>query len=525
MSNNPTQHTAWKNLKKHAANIQKIPVNTLFQENPDRFEQFSTKHDNVFFDYSKQHINQDILNDLIALAQSCNLETRRSDLFSGKKINKTENRSVLHTALRQPKNKNLTVDDQDISDDVQNTLNRMKELSESVRAEKYLGATGKAIKKIISIGIGGSDFGPRLVCNALKSKNGNIKLDFVSNIDASDISYALNKSDPETTLFIVISKSFTTNDTLINANTAKQWLQNNLPNNTDVAQQFIAVTANTGAAQAFGIQKDNILPIWEWVNGRFSLWSAVGLPICFKFGFDVFRDLLDGAYNIDKHFQEAPLDKNIPVLMALIGIWNRNFLKSQTLAILPYSQRLFYLPAYLRQLDMESNGKTINLDGEQITDYQTGPVIFGEAGTNGQHSFYQHLHQGSDLMASDFIGILDPEHDLKEHQSCLMNNMLAQSQALMQGRQKPNSPHRYFSGNKPNSTILLEKLDAKHLGMLLALYEHKTFVQGVIWHVNSFDQYGVELGKELSKKLVENDLSEADSSTKGLLSLIHKAQK
>jgi len=525
MSSNPTQHDAWKNLTEHAQNIQKTPVKSLFEADINRFDQFSTNHDSLFFDYSKQLITKEILDDLVTLAQECGLKEKRKALFSGDKINKTEGRSVLHTALREPKGSSLNVNGQNVSDDIHSTLNVMKDISDKVRSGKYLGSTGKPVTKIISIGIGGSDFGPRLICNALKDNIKDIKLDFVSNIDASDITHALGKSEPEKTLFIVISKSFTTNDTLINAGTAKKWLESQLPENSDISKQFIAVTTNATAARTFGVSDHNILPMWEWVNGRFSLWSAVGLPICLRFGFNVFQELLNGAYSIDKHFQEAPLDENIPVLMALIGIWNRNFLQSQTLAILPYSQRLFYLPAYLRQLDMESNGKTIDLEGNQIIDYQTGPVIFGEAGTNGQHSFYQHLHQGSDLMASDFIGILNPDHDYDEHQSCLMNNMLAQSQALMQGRQNPDSPHRYFEGNKPNSTILLEKLDAKHLGMLIALYEHKIFVQGAIWNINSFDQYGVELGKELSKKLVENDLSDADSSTKGLLSLIHKVKK
>lgn len=525
MSNNPTQYPAWKKLEKHAQDIKKTSVKMLFQNDGNRFETFSTNHGSLFFDYSKQLVTKDILNDLLSLAKNCGLEDRRQALFQGDKINKTEGRSVLHTALRQPATQNLNVDGKNITAEIHDTLDRMQSLSEQVRSGQYLGATGKPITKIVSIGIGGSDFGPRMICNALKSNKKDIKLNFVSNIDASDIDHALEKSNPETTLFIVISKSFTTNDTLINATTAKEWLEEKLPAGSDIFTHFIAVTSNKSAANDFGIKDKSILPIWEWVNGRFSLWSAVGLPICLRFGFNVFQELLNGAYTIDKHFQEAPFEKNIPVLMALIGIWNRNFLQSQTLAILPYSQRLFYLPAYLRQLDMESNGKTIDLDGKQINDYQTGPVIFGEAGTNGQHSFYQHLHQGSDLMASDFIGILNPDHDYNAHQTCLMNNMLAQSQALMQGRQNPDSPHRYFEGNKPNSTILLENLDAKHLGMLIALYEHKIFVQGIIWNINSFDQYGVELGKELSKKLVENDLSDADSSTKGLLSLIHKAKK
>lgn len=525
MSNNLTQKPEWKTLKKLSQDIKKTHLNDLFQHDKKRFETFSITLNGLFFDYSKQRITSDILDNLISLAQSCNVEQKRDNMFDGAEINITEKRSVLHTALRRPKSKPLIINNQNVTEDVHKTLQRMKSLSEDVRAGKYLGATGQTITQIVSIGIGGSDFGPHLVCKALENDSKNLEIYFVSNIDAHDITKALNQCNPETTLFVIISKSFQTQDTIANANTAKEWMIKNLPDQSDIGKHFIAVSANKISATQFGIQEDNFFPIWDWVNGRFSLWSAVGLPICFKLGFDVFEALLNGAYKIDQHFCDAPLKENIPVLMALIGIWNRNFLGAQTHAILPYSQNLFFLPAYIRQLDMESNGKTIDIDGNKIDDYQTGPVIFGEAGTNGQHSFYQHLHQGSDLIASDFIGIIHHKHQLDAHHHLLLSHMLSQSQALMQGKQDSDDPHRYFNGNKPSSTLLLNRLDAYHLGMLIALYEHKIFVQGVIWNINSFDQFGVELGKELSQKIENNDLTGADNSTRGLFSLIHKSKK
>ena len=329
----------------------------------------------------------------------------------------------------------------------------------------------------------------------------------------------------EETLFVVISKSFKTQETLTNALTARQWLQNNLPNETDVVPHFIAVSSNIETVQNFDIHPDNIFPMWSWVNGRFSLWSAVGLSLCLQHGFDKFEKLLAGAYAMDRHFLESAPAKNIPVLMALIGIWNRNFLNLPHLAILPYAQSLLYFPAYLQQLEMESNGKDIDYDGSPITDYTTCPVLFGEVGTNGQHSFYQLLHQGSETIPCDFIGVIDPETSLPHHHELLLSHMLAQGQAMMQGRHNLDQPYRYFEGNKPSSTLLMDKMDAYHLGQLIALYEHKVFTQGVIWNINSFDQFGVELGKELSQRLENKDLNGIDPSTAALYSLIHKDKK
>ena len=527
MSNNPTQKPEWKDLAAHAAEIKKQHLNDLFSNDMSRFDNFSVEIDGLFFDYSKQRIISKIQQKLCALLSACNFDQKRTALFDGSPLNTTENRAALHTALRRPKTDVVAVNGTNILPEIHATLDKMKSFSEDIRNARYKGATGKPITQIISIGVGGSDLGPRMVCEALKPSGETIETYFISNIDADDITGALNKCNPETTLFIIASKSFATQETLTNAKTAKNWLIQNLPKGSDISAHLVAVSTNLKATAEFGISQDNFFPMWEWVNGRFSLWSAVGLPICLQLGFDHFQALLNGAYKIDRHFQTAPLEKNIPVLMALIGIWNRNFLNFSHHAILPYAQRLFYLPAYLQQLEMESNGKTIDLEGDQITDYKTNPIVFGEVGTNGQHSFYQLLHQGSETIPCDFIAAIRSNNGLKNHHDLLLNNMLAQGQALMLGKQntKSDEPFRYFSGNKPSSTLFLDKLDARHLGMLIALYEHKCFVQGIIWNINSFDQFGVELGKTLSRKIEKNDLDDADSSTRGLFSLIHKSGK
>lgn len=522
MSNSPADKKEWQELSRLSREIENLHLNDLFTNDQNRFKNFSCHVDGLFFDYSKQRINDKIIQTLSSLANSCGVNEKRESMFAGKPINTTENRAVLHTALRRAETDSIVIEGNDVTADIHATLKKLKNFSETVRNKKYSGATGKPITQIISIGVGGSDLGPRLICETLGDNKNHIPTYFVSNIDGREIENALNQCNPETTLFIVVSKSFGTQETLTNATTAIKWLQSALPDDADVFKHFVAISANRKAAQDFGIIDDNFFPIWEWVNGRFSLWSAVGLPICIKLGYDVFEELLRGARAMDKHFQEASFEKNIPVLMALIGIWNRNFLSCRTHAILPYAQNLFYLPAYIQQLEMESNGKSVNLDGEPITDYKTNPIIFGEVGTNGQHSFYQLLHQGSDTVPCDFIGVIHHDSNLENQHKLLLSNMLAQGQAMMQGRRDAKEPHRYFEGNKPSSTILLEKLDAYHLGMLIALYEHKCFVQGVIWNINSFDQFGVELGKELSRKIEENNLSDADSSTKGLFSLIHK---
>jgi glucose-6-phosphate isomerase len=433
---------------------------------------------------------------------------------------------VLHTALRRPASDSVNVNGENVMPDIHNALEKIKIFTDAVRTDAHKGTTGKAIKKIISIGIGGSDLGPRLVSHALCTcaQKDDLILDtqFVSNIDGDDITQALQNANAEETLFVIISKSFKTQETLTNALTARQWLKDNLPDGADIAPHFIAVSSNVSAVADFGIYPDNIFPMWDWVNGRFSLWSAVGLSICLQHGFEKFEQLLAGAYQMDQHFLTTPLKENIPVLMALIGVWNRNFLNLSHLAILPYTQHLLHFPAYLQQLEMESNGKSVDYDEQPITDYATCPVMFGEVGTNGQHSFYQLLHQGSETIPCDFIGILNSD-TLPHHHKLLLSHMMAQGQAMMQGRHNPDKPYRYFEGNKPSSTLLLETMDAHALGQIIALYEHKTFTQGVVWNVNSFDQYGVELGKELSQKLENQDLSDADASTKALYSRIHKS--
>lgn len=523
MSNNPTHKTEWDSLLALSQNQETL--NDLFQKNPNRFSDFSLELDGLYFDYSKQRIDNKILDILISLAQKSNIEHKRNQMFIGEKINITENRAVLHTALRKAKNETVKVYGKNIIPEIHKTLERIEDVSTKIRNHCYLGATGKPITQIVSIGIGGSDLGPRMVYRALKNQKEPVEIFFTANVDGNDIEETIQLCNPETTLFVIISKSFKSQETLINAHTARQWLQEKLGKDKDISNHFIAVSSQIDIAYDFGIKKENIYPMWDWVSGRFSLWSAVGLPIAMGLGFNIFSDLLKGARFIDTHFIETPLIKNIPIIMALVGIWNRNFLNASHQAILPYAHKLSLFPAYLQQLEMESNGKTVDLNETPIKDYKTGNVIFGESGTNGQHSFYQLIHQGSDLIPCDFIGFIELPNPYKNHHQTLTNHMLAQGQALMQGKCNSNDLHRHFKGNIPSTTILLNRLDALHLGMLIALYEHKVFVQGVIWNINSFDQFGVELGKEMVKNIENSDFSTADSSTKELYSRIHKKDK
>lgn len=522
VNNQPTQKKSWCKLEQHAAQIQSRTIQQMFAQDSERHNNLSVEIDGLFADFSKQHISAETIDLLVDLVKECHLEDKREAMFSGQILNPTENRSVLHTALRAPQSKKLTIGNTDITEQIHKTLKKIKTFSDGIRNGALLGATGKPLTHVISIGVGGSDLGTRMVSVALKESRAPVSVDFVANIDPYDLERALTNSDPETTLFIVTSKSFGTQETLTNAKTARSWLENTLPKGANYEQHFIAVTANNKAAEEFGIKADNIFPMWEWVNGRFSVWSAVGLPIAIQCGFDVFEQFLSGAHAMDEHFCSTPLHQNIPVLLGLVAVWNRNFLDHATLAIIPYSQRLRYFPATIQQLEMESNGKTIDLDGNLIFDYHTAPIIFGDVGTNGQHSFFQQLHQGSTITPCDFIGFKEKRGD--EHSyTMLMNNMLAQGQAMMNGQQEVSEkePYRYFAGNRPNTSLLFDRLDAFHLGMLLALYEHKCFVEGIIWNINSFDQFGVELGKTLSKRLDLNDLSELDSSTNNLYSRIH----
>ena len=523
MSNNPTQKPEWQELESLAQTLQSKNTVDLFDEDKDRVSSFMLKTNNLLFDYSKQRVTSDVIASLLALLNKSDFATKRNAMFGGQKINHTENRAVLHTALRSPASSTVEVNDKNVIPDIHNTLDRIKELSSTLHANKLNGATGKSIDTIVSIGIGGSDLGPRMVFQALKNKYPSpITTHFVANIDGEDIQSTLKKCNAETTLFIVISKSFKTQETLTNAQTARKWVQTNLPNNADIAPHFMTVSSNVTAAIDFGMKEESIYPMWDWVNGRFSLWSAVGLPLALHFGFDVFRDLLDGAHQADNDFLNTKPDENIAIIMALLGIWNRNFMKFSHHALLPYTEKLKFMPAYVQQLEMESNGKTIDNEGNHITDYDTCPVIFGEVGTNGQHSFYQLLHQGSDIIPCDFIGVIKDDSGLENHHTLLLSHMLAQGQAMLQGKRSPAEPYRYFAGDIPSSTFVFTQMDAHALGYLTALFEHKTFVQGVIWNINSFDQYGVELGKELAGKLEQNDISDADASTKALYSYIHK---
>lgn len=506
MSNSPLKKKQWKDLKNHCAEIQENKILSFFETDSKRHVTLSQSIDDVFFDYSKQHLTENTIEKLCDLARACDLEAKRKAMFEGKKINITEGRAVLHTALRNPKPK----------DEVANTLTKIERISDQIRSNNYKGATGKPIQQVISLGAGGSDLGPRLICDALKTKN-SFPISFVANIDGDDLNDALMNCDPETTLFIMISKSFSTQETFANFERAKKWLTSALPLKSDIMTHFVAISANVDAVEKFGFHDDAFLPMWDWVNGRFSVWSAVGLPIAIALGFKTLKELLNGAYKIDCHFVETPLEKNIPVLMALIGIWNINFLDRHTLALLPYAKRLSHFAPYIQQLDMESNGKSVDLNNDPVQEYATSPVIFGEAGTNGQHSFYQQLHQGTQIIPCDFIGFKDKD-------TGLLNNMLAQAQALMSGQNHKN-PHQHFDGNRPSSTLLFDSLTPETLGMLIALYEHKIFVQGVIWNINSFDQYGVELGKKLAKTLDHGDLSGVDPSTRHLYEMINKPAK
>lgn len=503
MSNNPTKTKAWAELSQHKKEIENQRINDYFRDDSNRFNALSFSISGLLYDVSKTHLTPKTISLLGNLAREQNLEDKRHKLFNKNILNKTENRSVLHTNLR---------------DESQN-LDQLENISNAIRAGKYVGATGKPIKNIVHIGLGGSSLGPELLHQACqKNKIDSLNFYFVTNVDGSELSYIFETCDPETTLFIIVSKSFTTQDTFANAHTARSWLEKHYQDKNFINDHFIAVTAKPEKALEFGISSDNTLIFDEGVGGRFSLWSAVGLTTCIAFGIDKFKDLLRGAHAMDVHFANEEFDKNIPVLMGLIDIWHRNFWNYEAKAILPYAQELKALPAYLQQLEMESNGKSTDLDGNAIS-YQTSPVIFGDVGTTAQHSFFQLLHQGINIIPCEFIGIKKPTHNLNDHHDKLQNNLLAQSQALLQGRDA-NEPHRKFEGNRPSSTIVLNEVDAYHLGMLIALYEHKVFVQSIIWNINPFDQFGVELGKEMANKMGENDLSQTDPSTQALFSIL-----
>ena len=531
----------WHALLKHFEETKHHHMRESFDEDPHRFDNFSITLNEILFDYSKNRINKQTIQLLTELAKACNLEQKIVAMFDGEKINSTENRAVLHSALRYQGNDSLLVDDNDVYQQINIELNKAKILSEKIRSGNWLGASGKSVTDIVNIGIGGSHLGPQMVAEALKPFISNdLNMHFVANLDENEIDDTLKKLNPETTLFIICSKTFTTQETMYNANTARQWFLDSMKDETQLAKHFVAVSTNQESVRAFGIAEENVFAMWDWVGGRYSLWSAIGLSVIIAIGFEQFENLLEGAYEIDQHFQKQPFDQNVPVLMALLGIWYNNFYQSQSMAVLPYPQHLHRFPAYLQQADMESNGKSVTINGQNLQ-HDTGPILFGELGNPGQHAFYQLLHQGTKLVPIDIIASVNNISGERKHHDALMSNLLAQTEALMRGKTEQEvieeltasglpqdkiedlTPHKIFPGNRPSNTFMFKKLDPKTLGSLIAMYEHKIFVQGVIWNINSFDQWGVELGKQLAKTILnelESDDSNAishDSSTAGLM--------
>jgi glucose-6-phosphate isomerase len=531
---------AWQALTTHYATIQSLQMRQQFCDDPARFEKLSLKFNTLLFDYSKNRITDETLPLLIALAREADLPAFIERQFNGSKINTTEGRAVLHTALRNRSDRPVLVDGIDVMPDVRRVLGLMRKFSDSVRSGQHTGFTGMPISDIVNIGIGGSDLGPLMVCEALKSyASPDRRVHFVSNVDATHLTETLKKLNAATTLFIVSSKTFTTQETLTNARSARSWLVEQLGDETAVAQHFAAVSTNLKATAAFGINPDNVFEFWDWVGGRYSLWSAIGLPIALFVGMDKFEELLSGAHAMDEHFRTAPFEQNMPVVMALLNTWYGNFFGVSSNAVLPYDQYLHRLPAYLQQLDMESNGKRVDRDGNAV-DYDTGMAIWGEPGTNGQHAFYQLIHQGTRMIPADFLAPLHSQNPVGEHHAILLANCFAQTEALMIGKTRDEAraeliatgmpeeqlaallPHKVFPGNKPTNTLLFDRLDPHTLGMLIALYEQKVFVQGIIWNINSFDQWGVELGKQLASKILpelsgQPAQSEHDASTSSLI--------
>ena len=537
---------AWQAIDVVAKANADISITQYLTRDPERVQKYSLDAAGLYLDYSKNRLGDDARSALLALAHTCEVESKRDALFAGAPINTTEHRSVLHTALRDMDATKLEVDGADILAGIRDVRQRAINFAERVRAGIWLGRTRKPITDVVNIGIGGSDLGPRMVCEALRAfARPRLTMHFLANIDGAALADVLKKVEPETTLFIIASKTFTTIETLTNARSARAWFLAQGGNEADIAKHFVAVSTNAQAVSAFGIDTENMFPFWDWVGGRYSLWSSIGLSIMIAVGGEHFTELLRGAHRMDLHFRTAPLGQNMPVILALVGIWYRNFLGASSMAVLPYSENLHRLPAYLQQLDMESNGKGVTLDGKSV-ERASGPIVWGEPGTNGQHAFFQLLHQGTELVPIDFILPIEPTHDFHEHHALLIANCLAQSSALMTGKTigqvrdelsargmapaeiEALAPHRVFSGNRPSNTILLPRLDPASLGALIALYEHKVFVQGVIWNVNSFDQWGVELGKvvatDIGRALAPGSVAnEFDSSTRSLLARCRKS--
>jgi glucose-6-phosphate isomerase len=541
-----TESPAWKALQEHRDRVSALHLRELFAQDPKRFEAFSLQAGELLIDYSKNRVTAETLRLLLALARQAEVERFRDRMFAGERINTTEDRPVLHVALRNRANRPIFVDGKDVMPEVNAVLAKMRAFSEQVRSGGWKGHTGKRITDVVNIGIGGSDLGPVMATEALRPYwQRGLRAHFVSNVDGTHLAETVKDLDAQTTLFIVASKTFTTQETLMNARSARAWLVEKL-GEAAVPRHFVAVSTATAEVAKFGIDPANMFGFWDWVGGRYSLWSAIGLSVACAIGMDRFEEMLQGAHEMDEHFRTAPLERNAPVLLGVLGIWYFNFLGAHTQAILPYDQYLHRFPAYLQQADMESNGKRVDRSGREIVDYTTGPVVWGEPGTNGQHAFYQLIHQGTRLVPADFIAPLETHNPLGEHHRVLLANFFAQTEALMMGKTESEArteleaagtppdriaallPHKQFPGNRPTNSIVFRKLTPRTLGQLVALYEHKIFTQGVVWDINSFDQWGVELGKQLAKKIepelaAPGEVASHDSSTRGLINLYQRA--
>jgi glucose-6-phosphate isomerase len=535
-----TRSPAWQALQNHYEQVRHLHMRDLFEQDPKRFQRYSIKLEDFLLDYSKNRITDETMSSLLELARDRNVPGWITRMFNGEKINHTEDRAVLHIALRNRSNRAILVDGQDVMPEVNAMLGKMRSFCDSIRSQKWRGYTGQPITDVVNLGVGGSDLGPMMATQALHPyASQDVRVHFVSNVDENHINNTLDNLKPETTLFIIASKSFTTQDTLVNADTAREWFLQTTDDARAIAKHFVAVSNNIAAASEFGIDKQNIFKMWDWVGGRYSLWSSVGLSLAIAIGMDNFEEMLVGAHEMDEHFRTTPLDKNMPVIMALLGIWYNNFFNAQSYAVLPYDQHLRFLPDYLRQADMESNGKSVTRDGEQV-DYSTGPVLFGQLGITGQHAFYQLMHQGTKLIPADIIASISNLRCIPSHHRMLMANVFAQAEAFMRGKTEDEAraeleaqgitgeqleillPNKIFAGNKPSNMILYHILTPRNLGRLIALYEHKFFVQGVIWNINSYDQWGVELGKQLAKTVLDelnqdDEVTSHDSSTNGLI--------
>jgi len=544
----PSATAAWKKLAAHYGAMKRVHMKRLFAEDPERFRNFSIRFDDILVDYSKNRITAETLRLLHDLAEACGLKDAIGRMFAGDRINETENRAVLHTALRNRANTPVYENGKDVMPEVNAVLAKMKGFAEQVRSGAWKGFTGKRITDIVNIGIGGSDLGPVMVTECLRPyAQPDLRVHFVSNVDGTHIAETLKPLDPETTLFMIASKTFTTQETMTNAFSARDWFLKRAMDSAHVARHFVAVSTNTAKVKEFGIHPDNMFVFWDWVGGRYSLWSAIGLSIACFVGFERFVDLLAGAHAMDKHFRETPFDRNIPVILALLGIWYTNFFGAETEAILPYDQYMHRFPAYFQQGNMESNGKSVNRAGARVG-YATGPVIWGEPGTNGQHAFYQLIHQGTRLIPADFLAPAVSHNPVGRHHPILLSNFFAQTEALMNGKTAEEAaaelrqegrneddirrlaPHKVFEGNRPTNSILFQKLTPRVLGSLIAMYEHKIFTQGVIWNIFSFDQWGVELGKQLAGKILpelgdERPVASHDVSTNGLINAYKELRK